>query len=152
MPISTAPDRRGDEAGFTLVELLVVIAILAVAAGAVVLTMAPPGDAARAEASQLAGRLAGLRDRAVLENRPMGAYVRANGYAFETYRARDWQPLDEDPHRDTALPGDVRIASETIVRFDNVGMPAAPTTILVRDDDGHEASVTVTAHGEVVVR
>lgn len=153
MPTFTAPDKpRGHEAGFTLVELMVVIAILAVAAGAVVLTMRPPADAARAEASQLAGKLAALRDRAVTENRPFGARLRPDGYAFETYRNRAWTEFAEDPLDHTALPADVRAAGETVVRFDNVGMPAAPATVMLSDEDGHEAGVFVTAHGEVEVR
>lgn len=155
MPTSMVPTNApSNEDGFTLVELLVVIAILAVAASAVVLTMNSNEDGARREAMQLAGALAGLRDRAIIENRPMGAWVEPNAYGFETYSGGEWQELDDRPHVDTALPADTRIAAagRTLVRFDNVGMPQAPASFRFEEEGSPPAIVDVTAHGEVAVR
>ena len=144
----------GRNSGFTLVELLVVIAVLAIAASAVVLTMNPGQDTARREASQLAGKLAGARDRAILENRPMGAWVEPQSYGFERWDAGQWVALDEDPLKDHELNEGATIATggRTLIRFDSVGMPGAPATLRVDDADGRSATVGVTAHGEISVR
>ncbi|MCJ7421074.1 GspH/FimT family protein [Sphingomicrobium astaxanthinifaciens] len=154
MPTSTRA-RRAAAAGFTLVELMVVLVLLGLAATAVVLTLRP-ADAARAEAVMLAGRIAALRDEAILRGRPTGLSLSPTGFAFEQYRAGQWAPLSSrrfDGRTRFADGVTARIAGERQgVRFDNLGMPSAPTVFVLDDPGGRTATVSIAANGAVEAR
>ena len=139
--------------GFTLVELLVVLFILGLAAGAVALTL-PAGNAhVQDEAEAFAGKVAALRDRAILEGRPVGVWVQPSGYGFEAREDRNWVPLEDPPfaaavnwqHGVTARTGG---SPRIQLRFDNVGMPSTPARIDLTDGDSN-AAVEIAANGDV---
>lgn len=142
--------------GFTLIELLVVLVILGLAAGAVALSMPSGDDKVRAEATMLAGRIAALRDRAIVEGRPLGIWAASTGYGFEARGDEGWEPMTTPPF-DDAAPWRSGVAAATgsaeriLVRFNSVGMPAAPAVITLEGtgDNPHRAAVEVAANGDV---
>lgn len=94
--------RRVGSAGFTLFELLVALGILALLAGAVVMIIPSrrqDDTAVRAAAATLARNLAGLRSRAMAENRDaslsLGDRIQESGRDIEVM---SWQG-------DQAVPG-----------------------------------------------
>ena len=141
------PPRRN---GFTLIELMVVLVVMALAATAVVLTFRP-SDHARTEAVMLAGRITALRDEAVMRSRPTGIWVTPSGFTFEQYSNREWQPLSGQRFdgRSAFRSGVTARASRTGVRFDNLGLPSAPSVIVLEDTDGRTATVAIAANGAV---
>ena len=152
MRTSTPARKRARSAGFTLVELMVVLVLLGLAATAVVLTMRP-ADQARAEAVMLAGRIAALRDEAILRGLPTGLTLRQADFAFEQYRQGEWVPLDSnrfDGRSRFANGVTARVGGEAQgVRFDNLGMPSAPTIFVLHDAEGRTATVSIAANGTV---
>lgn len=151
MPTSRAP-RTARRNGFTLVELMVVLVLMGLAASAVVLTLRPP-DAARSEAVMLAGRIAALRDEAVLRGLPTGLWVEARTFGFEQYRGGEWTPLSSDRFDGRTHFADgvtARIDGKSSgIRFDNLGMPSAPGVIILEDRDRRTATIAIAANGAV---
>ncbi|MCJ8191269.1 GspH/FimT family pseudopilin [Sphingomicrobium aestuariivivum] len=148
----TPARRNRGSAGFTLVELMVVLVLLGLAATAVVLTLRPP-DAARAEAVMLAGRIAALRDEAILRGLPTGLVLRQSDFAFEQYRSGEWVPLDNNRFDGRSRFADgvtARVGGEAQgLRFDNLGMPSAPTVFVLDDRGGRTATISIAANGSV---
>ena len=132
--------------GFTLIELLVVLAILAVAAGAVALSL-PSGEERRVreEAARLAALFRIAQDQARIGGRALVWEANLQGYAFrpldleaardwhdETLRPRRWpfpvERLDAEPivfGREPMLaPASVRLATgsrEALIALDALG-------------------------------
>ncbi len=131
---------------------MVVLVLLGLAATAVVLTMRP-ADAARSEAVMLAGRIAALRDEAILRGNPTGLSVSPAGFAFEQYRQGEWVPLDSNRFDGRTAFADgvtARTSGEPLgLRFDNLGMPSAPTVFILDDPEGRTATVAIAANGSV---
>ena len=129
---------------------MVVLVVMALAATAVVLTFRP-SDHARSEAVMLAGRIAAVRDEAIMRSRPTGIWVTPSGFAFEQYAGREWQPLSGQRFdgRTAFRSGVTASAARTGVRFDNLGLPSAPAIISLKDMDGRTATVSVAADGAV---
>lgn len=139
--------------GFTLVELLVVLFILGLAAGAVALTIPTGSQDVRNEATAFAGKVAALRDRAILEGRPVGLWVQPSGYGFEAREDGAWLPLEESPFAAAAswkngVVAQTGSAPRIEIRFDNVGMPSTPARIELTDGDDN-AAVEIAANGDV---
>ena len=162
MPTSSArvgEARALTERGFSLVELMMVIALIGLAATAVMLTFpAGSGDAA-AQAGRFAARAAALRDRAVVEGRPMRLWVSASGYGFDQRVDGGWQPLDDrsltraDWSAGTAISVDSNAADTARgqLSFNRTGLPSAPLTLTLRN--GAQAqTLRITAAGEVELR
>jgi general secretion pathway protein H len=130
---------RKPQLGFTLVELMVVMAILAMATGAVLLSL-PTGDAdARAEAERVAARLSLARDLAISDSRPRTLIFKGARYAIEGEKAQDWE-----------VPDGGVISGASSIRFDATGSTDADTQITVQVGTS-EAVVQVDAGGEVHV-
>lgn len=150
-----AIDPSSRQRGFSLVELMIVLMLIGVAATAVVLTIRPGGDDARAQATRLAVRTAALRDRAVIEGRAFGLWVTASGYGFERRIDGGWQPIDEgrlsrqDWQAGTATS--VNGISNGRVRFDRVGLPDRTLRIDLSAGESR-ASVVIDAAGAVAVQ
>ena len=83
--------------GFTLIELLVVLVIIGLAAGAVALTIPGGEDKVRADATELASRIAAIRDRAIVEGRPLGIWIAPSGYGFEARGDEEWEAYGAEP-------------------------------------------------------
>jgi general secretion pathway protein H len=145
---------QNNERGFTLVELMVVLFIIGIASVAVVMTARSPDRGARAEAEQLAARIAALRDQSILQSRTMAVWVRPSGYGFETRSAGQWKALTEIPfastdwRRGTTLQiGGVR---QMRVAFDSTGLPSNAASIGLKRGDAL-VTVNLAATGDVRV-
>lgn len=129
MPTST-PNRQ---AGFTLVELMVVLFLIGLAASAVVLTISSATRSSGTQAEQFAARIAALRDRAVVEGRPLAFWVRASGYGFERRDGGRWQPLDAKPFQTVnwqpPLASNIAGGRAMRIAFDANGIPSAPLDV-----------------------
>lgn len=143
------------EGGFTLVELMVVLLVMGLLAGAVVLTAGQVGGGASEAATRYAARLGAARDEAVVTGSPVSAWISATGYGFEKYRGGRWQPLTDKPFEGANWDKGIRVtAGETSgrarVRFDALGLPDAPVTVRLANDD-RVANVAVAANGDIRV-
>ena len=142
----------GGEAGFSLIELMVVIFIIGLAAGAVVLTMAPPGGAAQVDAERFAARAAAARDLAIIERRPVRLWVSASGYGFEQRADGQWGPATSDILESRNWSDGVIVAISDTDRasriFDQTGLPSLPLEIAFSKGDA-DASVTIEGSGNV---
>lgn len=153
-PVRVAETPRNN-AGFSLVELMVVLLLIGLAATAVVLTLPAGAGDARAQATRFAARVAALRDRAVIESRPMGLWATASGYGFEGRAGDGWVPLTDrtltpaDWQAGTAVAVDG--AAQGRLTFDRLGLPDAPLRLDLTQGGG-SATVLVTAAGEVELR
>lgn len=142
--------------GFTLIELLVVLVILGLAAGAVALTIPNGEDKVTADATELAGRIAAIRDRAIVEGRPLGIAIAATGYSFEARGNDTWEPYAAEPFSAETwrsdVVADIAGAERLTIRFNSVGMPAAPAVITLRGPDESWRQVEIAASGDVKAR
>lgn len=145
--------RKAGTSGFTLVELMVVLAIMALAATAVVLTIAGEERTVRSEADRLAARLAAARDMAVIEGRSVAVHFAPSGYGFERRIDGTWQPLPGRAFEQRAWPADVRFDAESgrgaaRILFDRVGTSPTPQSLRLSGGSAREI-VRVSAMGEV---
>ena len=135
--------------GFTLVEMMVTVAIIGMAATAVVLAAPDPTPSLPVEAERLAARLVRAREESLLTNRPVAVDVGEGGYGFRVRGEEGWAPLTDGPFERVAWEGGTRVAPDTTVLFDPVGLAEPAALTLARD--GARATVTVDLSGEVHV-
>ena len=123
------------EAGFTMVELMVVLFVIGLSASAVVMTVSSASRNAGSQAEQFAMRIAALRDRAVVESRPLAFWVRRSGYGFESRDGKIWRAIDTKPFTTTdwraPLAANVQGGRMVRVAFDANGIPSAPVDVLL---------------------
>jgi general secretion pathway protein H len=149
--------------GFTLIEILVVVLVLALASGAVVLTMGSGRGPAR-DVAQLASRIAAARETAITSSRPIGLWVSRSGYGFEVYSRGRWRPLQSKEFADRDWPQGTQVAASGLasaggmnspgqarISFDNLGLPEAPLSVRI-SRGGRSAGVDVSGNGDVVIR
>lgn len=131
MPNDMKPVRNG----FTMVELMVVLLLIGLSATAVVMTVGAASRNAGNQAEQFAMRVAALRDRAVVESRPLAFWVRPSGYGFESRDGQIWSPIDRKPFvtTDWQSPFVAKLESGRMVRvaFDANGIPTAPVELML---------------------
>ena len=135
--------------GFTLVEMMVTVAVIGLAATAVVLAAPDPTPRLPVEAERLAAHLVRAREESLLTNRPVAVDIGAGGYGFRVRAEDGWTSLTEGPFGRVAWEGGTRVAPETTVLFDPVGL-AEPAALTLRRDRAR-ATVTVDLSGEVHV-
>lgn len=132
--------------GFTLIELMVVIAILGLAAATVVLNAFPGGPNPRAEAEQLAARLASARNLAITAGTDTALLLTPTGYSFEQRAQSGWTTPKIPPHSwPTGLNVAAQIEGGGRLRFDPTGL-ATPATITLGP-----SRITITQAGEINV-
>lgn len=140
--------------GFSLVELMVALVILGLAATAVVLTLPTGTSGLAGEASRFAVRAAALRDRAIVEARPMRLWVSASGYGFEARQGAAWQPVADRTLRTTDWPQGMTArwngAAQGRISFDRLGMADGDAELVLADGDARQA-VRIDAAGGVHV-
>lgn len=137
MPIFMRSEALPSEAGFTLVELMLVLFLIGLTTTAVVMTVGSASRNAGSQAERFAARIAALRDRAVVESRPLAFWVRRSGYGFETRKGQRWQPLDAKAFATTdwraPLAANVQGGRMIRIAFDANGLPSAPMEVLLSD-------------------
>ena len=149
MPISASPNNP--ESGFTLVELMVVLVLIGLAASVVMLAARGDDAVAGDEAARLALRIAGARDRAIVDGRSTRVEFVADGYRFAQRGGGAWQPVADRGLRATTLPSEVSLgASRAMLGFDSGGLPDAPADIVLRADETR-VTVRVDAAGGIDV-
>lgn len=142
--------------GFTLVELMVVIAMMALMAGAVVMTTGTPGAGPSADATRFASRAAAARDEAIIDGRPISAWVTPSGYGFERFEGGRWQKMSAKPFegdnwdRGSVVALSAGAEGRARVQFDSLGLADSPATVkLTRDQRTIE--VRIALNGDVTV-
>ena len=149
MPISASPN--SPENGFTLVELMVVLVLIGLAASVVMLVARGDDAVAGDEAARLALRIAGARNRAIVDGRSTRVEFVADGYRFAQRGGGAWQPVADRGLRATTLPSEVALgASRAMLGFDSGGLPDAPADIVLRADETR-VTVRVDAAGGIDV-
>ncbi len=150
----TNPDGPFISRGFSLVELMVALVILGLAATAVVLTLPNGASGLHDEASRFAARAAALRDRAVVEARPMRLWVSASGYGFEQRQGQIWAPLNDRTLRPDDWPEGVRAqwnnAAQGRLAYDRLGLPDGDGVLTLTADDARQ-TVRIDAAGNVQI-
>lgn len=68
------------DAGFSLIEMMVALTIMALAAGAVIMTVGSPGGTLAAQTDRLIANLAAARDQALVANRTVSVEISEAGY------------------------------------------------------------------------
>ena len=135
MPTFMRSNYQPSEAGFTMVELMVVLFVIGLSASAVVMTVSSASRNAGSQAEQFAMRIAALRDRAVVESRPLAFWVRPSGYGFESREGKIWRAMGTKPFATTdwqaPLAANVRGGRMLRVAFDANGIPSAPVDVLL---------------------
>ncbi len=152
MPTSIPIEQRPAPNGFTLVEMLVVIFLLGLASATVVLMLPGSDSTVRNDAERLAARIAGARDEAVMQARPVAVWTRASGYGFEQRFEGQWRAHTDGAFKVRNFDNGTRIAGAAQKRivFDATGLPSSPAEIQLINGEG-SSRITVTASGEVAV-
>lgn len=154
MPISMPNDVKLTKNGFTMVELMVVLFVIGLSASAVVMTVGAASRNAGSQAEQFAMRIAALRDRAVVESRPLAFWVRPSGYGFESRDGKTWRAMDTKPFTTTdwraPLAANVQGGRMVRVAFDANGIPSAPVDVLLTGGQ-NPLRVTLDETGDVDV-
>lgn len=131
--------------------MMVVVTIVGLVGAAVVLTL-PGGEAKlRADAERFAGRVAGARDEAIVQARPMAVWVSPSAYGFARRAGGGWQPLEDRPFATTPWRDGViaDTAGEQVrITFDGTGMTDRPAAITLYRE-GLRQAVTIDADGKV---
>lgn len=137
MPTSMPNDAKPAKNGFTMVELMVVLMVIGLSATAVVMTVGGASRNTGSQAEQFAMRVAALRDRAVVESRPLAFWVRPSGYGFESRDGQRWSPMDQKQFKTTdwRSPLVAKLQGGNMVRvaFDANGIPSAPVELVLSD-------------------
>ncbi len=138
--------------GFSLVELMVALVILSLGATAVVLTLPNAASGLDDEATRFAARAAALRDRAVVEARPMRLWVSASGYGFEMRDGGQWMPLNDRTLRPDDWPAGVTArwndTAQGRLAFDRLGLPDSDGELVLAVDQSSQI-VRIDAGGNV---
>ena len=152
--LETEPRSRRCERGFTLLELMVVLTIIGFISAAVVLAIPDPRGRVVEDADRFAARVAAARDEAVVTARPMGVWVSASGYGFQTRDGDGWASLDMKPFATANWKAGTRALvgkdGRRQIAFDGTGLPTDPMTITLARE-GERVSVTVDMAGKVMV-
>lgn len=138
---------------------MVVVTLMGLLAAAVVVNLPDPRGRLLDTAERFAARVAASRDRAVIEQRPMGLYVTPSGYGFEGWRDGRWEAFSDGPFAAAEWPEGTTLgvsgsgAGQPGARlaFDALGLPDQPVE-LVLTRDGEPVTVAVDASGDVAVR
>lgn len=142
------PGRRR-RAGFTLVELMATVAVIGLAAGAVLVTAAPPQPPVTATAERLAMRLAEARAEAVLSGRAVAVTIDEDGYRFAVRQGREWTPAPRPFAPVTWEEGVISPGAPQRWTFDATGSVEPGRRALYRE--GRALSVGVDETGQVRV-
>lgn len=68
------------DAGFSIIEMMVALTIIALAAGAVIMSVGSPGGTLAAQTDRLIASLAAARDQALIANRTVSVEISEAGY------------------------------------------------------------------------
>lgn len=134
---------------------MVVVTLMGLLAAAVVVNLPDPGGRLAHAGERFAARVAAARDRAVVNERPVGLWISPSGYGFESWREGRWEPLTDGALSAGVWPDGTTVTAAgrpaARIAFDTLGLPDQPVdVVLTRDVE--RATVALDAGGDVVVR
>jgi general secretion pathway protein H len=129
---------------------MIVVAIMALAAGAVALSVPDPRPSVAEDAERFAARLSRAREEAILSNRPVAVEATPAGYGFTVFDGAEWSALEEGPFESETWTAGVTVApSEVRILFDPTGIAEPAALTLTRERISR--TITVDGAGEVTL-
>lgn len=135
------------DAGFSLIEVMVAMTIMALAAGAVVMTVGAPGGTLAAQTDRLIASLAAARDSALVANRTVSIEISDAGYRTITHSQIAAPAISETEVWADGVSVETSAAMPAIVTFDPVGLTNGVEIELIRGE-GRDG-VVVLASGQI---
>lgn len=135
------------ESGFSLIEVMVALTIMALAAGAVVMTVGSPGGTLAAQTDRLIASLAAARDSALAANRTVSVEISDAGYRTITHSQIAPPRITEMEAWGDGVSIGVNGAMPAIVTFDPVGLTDGAEIELRRGE--RRDGVIVLASGQI---
>jgi general secretion pathway protein H len=136
------------QAGFSLIEVMVALTIMALAAGAVVMTVGSPGGSLATQTDRLIASLVAARDNALTANRMVSVEIGEGGYQTIVHSQVSFpRVMPFQAWADGVSVTTDHGAASVMITFDPVGLAQGAQVALTRG--GMTDGIVVLASGEI---